>query len=160
MALGACLFAVIGWIIPIGLNFMYTQGMTAYLKTKDYDYFFQYHTVFTDEVHRVGEELLFKSDAEFFRAADITWEDTLYCDLMDEGKYTFYSQYISQKKNQQPEPRKTEEELEESGGWAYQGKVPQRETSCYLLSSINAFLPEYNLSYQQVHQGDPFNITP
>lgn len=79
----------------------------------------------------IGEELYFKSDAEFKRKSNVVWNDILKCDTNGDGKYSFISSYESSSSNIQPKERS----FLNNAPWRYGSGVPNLQTECFLEST-------------------------
>jgi hypothetical protein len=99
-------------------------------------------------VFQVGDPLAFVSDSEIKRPVQIEWHDILFCDFGNGN--VFVSDYRTGKYFEEPRPR-------EKGEWRYSAKVPMKEASCYVRSTIKAEM-KWSENKTQTIEGPSFVI--
>ncbi len=126
----------------------------AYLLLTPPSYWFTYHAIKpAQDVFQIGEPLKFLSFADFHKKTDVRWNDVLRCNFdMDQFGYLFFSEYTSQADSWGPFKSATTPRP-----WAYNERIPQAPTTCFVDSTITVKLP-YGITKQQEIFSPEFRI--
>ena len=135
--------------LPIGIVFaiLWNAQEIYYKVVPTSSYFIYYDVSPAKSQFDIGEDLIFVSDAEFFKSGDYRWRDILRC--WDERGVLRFSEYNSWSRID-PKERRTV-------SWKYWWLKPNKDIECYLESQISVELP-YNIIKTQTHIWWPFYL--